>query len=625
MATLRACSMISISVLLIVGCVPSTPVVPSPAAPAITEALTKSASTPDAIAPSTVIPAPPTSYPAATASATLGPLGEVQPISDGYVYLGDPKQVALGFNLHAGGAIGSLLYHGTELIDDADFGRYFQFSPYDANDQYRCDSSSCFATWGWNPLQAGSADGNPARVQEYRRWADGLYVRAPGVEWGKRQGISDVIYETWAWDRDSYFEIHTRMSHTGTDTHGLAGAESPAAYFGAAIPMEYGYTGIVPFTAADIQQYYMVTGDMSQNTNPAIFPSESWMAFGDKQGSGLILAVPPQSKLRGDWSMVFIQNAYPNPIGYLAPFAYLETTPSSVFDLTYYLIPGPVTKGRTVVYDLIPHTTWTFDLNSAEGWTGADGGLKVEHGVLTASVTSTAPLTSMPGLDFDGSHSSGVNVTARTSASTSLCMRFVTLADWNWDPGKSSCAQIQPGKLQQIHLDFSNNMAWMNGVVTRLQLVTQAPAVLDIDEIAVSMEIHGWEFNNPRDADTWVGINQLLRLQSASGTLSSTSTGDDPYMWSPHLGIEAAQFRRIEIRMQTQAGNDAQIFFVSDKDPNWDEAKSQHFATVSDGAFHTYTVDMANVPGWKDVIAQIRLDPMVTLGDLEIDYIRIFR
>jgi hypothetical protein len=77
--------------------------------------------------------------------------------------------------------------------------------------------------------------------------------------------------------------------------------------------------------------------------------------------------------------------------------------------------------------------------------------------------------------------------------------------------------------------------------------------------------------------------------------------------------------------MQTAAGDDAQVFFITDKDPDWSESKSKHFSITSDGAFHTYTIDMSDVVSWKDRIQQIRLDPTTAPGDFEMDYIRILR
>ncbi|HLO28193.1 MAG TPA: hypothetical protein VK249_03605 [Anaerolineales bacterium] len=608
-----------IVMLWIAGCTSPTPRPSGPTSAASTAVM--ASPTPTPILSSSPMP---TSLPRQLPTPTLAPLGEIQPITNGYVYLGDPKEIALGFNLHAGGAIGSLQYHGTEFVDDADFGRYIQFSPYDGGDQYICNSSSCFMTWGWNPLQAGSADGLPARVQEYRRWTDGLYLKALGQEWGRSKGTSDVIYETWAWDHESYFEVHIRMTHTGQDTHTFAGAESPAAYFGAAIPLEYGYTGNEPFTADKIQQYHMATGDMSDNTNPQIFPSENWLAFGDRQGNGLILAVPPQPRLTGRWSMVFIQNAYPDPIGYLTPFAEFETSPGFVFDLTFYLIPGSIESGRSIVYNLIPHTRWTFNLNSPEGWTSSGQPVEVRDGILFSSLSPTDSLTSMPSLNFYGAHSPTVEISAQTpAAGTELCLNFITLNDWNWSPAKSACTQMQLGGAANYHFDLSTNPAWMDGLVTQIRLTASSPVALQIDEIRIARAAYGWEFDDPNNSDGWVAWNQLSPLQVNGANLYATSRGDDPYMGSPYLGIEAVEFNQLEIRMRTSAGNDAQVFFITDKDTGWDEIKSKHFSTISDGAFHTYTIDMSGIPAWKDQIQQIRLDPMVVPGTFEIDYIRI--
>jgi hypothetical protein len=607
-----------IILLLLVGCDPSRTTSPNPTdspatiltSPAITHVISSSIN--------------PTMFPTQVPTATLAPTGEIQSIPGGHVNLGDTSTMTLGFNLDAGGAIGSLMYHGTEMIDDADYGRYFQFSPYDGADRYVCDSASCFVTWGWNPLQAGSADGVGAPVQEYRRWEDGIYIKALGQEWGHLKGVSDVTYETWAWDRGRYFEVHIRMTHTGDDIHAYAGAESPAAYFGAALPIEYGYTGTEPFTADETQQYHMVTGDMSNNANPPIFPSENWMAFGDQQGNGLILAVPVQPKLSGEWSMVFIQNAYPHSIGYLTTSAYFETPPGFVFDLTYYLIPGNIQNSRSIVYDLIPHTTWTFDLNSAEGWTNPEQAMEVRDGVLSTNLTQTSSLTSMPNLNFYGSHFPTIEVTAQTAdEDTDLCLDFVTLTNWSWDPSNSVCTQLQPGNDATYRINPSTNPVWMDGLITQIRLRSSETVTLDIDQIIITRELYGWEFNDPSNPDGWLAWNQMGPLQVKDGNLTSKSTGNDPYMGSSGVSVDANIYTRIEIRMRTESGNDAQVFFITDHDLSWDEAKSKHFSTISDGEFHTYNIDMSGIPAWKDRIQQIRLDPMVNPGSFEIEYIHI--
>jgi hypothetical protein len=113
------------------GGVPSTGEPPPPPPTATQTAPAVSTGSPTSPAVPAIMPYIPTPTP------TLAHLGEIQPIPEGgYVYLGDPAEMALGFNMDAGGAIGSLFYRGVELVDDTDFGRYIQISPYDGDDVY---------------------------------------------------------------------------------------------------------------------------------------------------------------------------------------------------------------------------------------------------------------------------------------------------------------------------------------------------------------------------------------------------------------------------------------------------------------------------------------------------------
>jgi hypothetical protein len=618
---------VSMALVLVVGCNLNPSPSPTPVRPAATQtptvAIPPTTPAPTSQRPPTPTPTPtPSALPTQAPTATLAPMGAVQPLKKGFVYLGDPNTVALGFNLSAGGAIGSLLFHGRDLIDHTDYGRYIQFSPYDGGDQYVCEPSACsYKTWGWNPLQAGSVDGVPAKVQVYRRWADGLYVKAPAMEWGHALGISDVIYETWAWDRGGFFEVHVRLTHTGSDTHTLAMAEFPAAYFGVAFTLPYGYIEPDPFTARPMHQY-----DLVREGQP-VYASESWMAFGDKQGNGLVLALPPQPTVIPLWSVFPIVGDTPSPLGYIAPNLFMETGPLTVHELTYYLIPGSIVHSRSVVYDLIPHTTWTFDLNTAEGWVSSGQPVELSSGILTAHLSATNSLTSMPALNYHGSHAPVVEINARASTGVAdLCLNFITVHDWLWTPAKSSCQRIQPGTFKDYRFDFSANPSWMDGLVTQIRLTAPSPSVLEINQIQVQHELYGWEFDQPQDDEGWIAWNDLLPFQIGADSLSATATGSDPYMVSPYLGVGAAEFHQIEIRMRARSASEAaEVFFITDKDPNWNGEKSRLFSTINDGEYHVYTIDMSTVSTWQNQILQLRLDPMNSPGDFEIDYLRVRR
>lgn len=569
-----------------------------------------------------------TQPPAPTASLVLEPVGEVQPIPNGFVYLGDKATLALGFNMDGGGSVGSLLYNGRELVDHTDYGRYFQLSLYDGGDHYGPRGDDPYGDWGWNPLQAGSSAGGGlligAKALEYRR-ADGMvYIKALGKEWGPDNEDSDVIYETWALQRDGYFEIHSRATHTGSDTHTFADQEFPAAYYEWALTHMYGYFGNKPFTGDTIEELNHVAreGEIAGMAScPRMNPTENWAAFGDSDLSGLILLVPPQAYLQPRWNICLLY-AQP-PVGYISPMASFDVPAGAARDITYYMIPGPVQTGRAIVYDLLPHTTWNFDLDSFEGWQGFSAQDDVENGILSANLTPGSLLTSQPDLNIPGSISPTVTLSARADAEIHLCLHFITTADAQWDAAKSSCTPLTAGDMQTASFDLSQNPAWMDGVVTQLALTASSPALVEIDFMKVESQGQAWEFETDGVLEGWVAWNHLTPLETGAGILSAEGTGDDPYIGSPVFTLDAAQFPIVEFRMAVTAGNNAQVYFLTATSPHFDETKALSFPVTADGKFHTYRLDMTKTGAWKGTITQIRLDPADAVTSVEVDYVRI--
>lgn len=102
------------------------------------------------------------------------------------------------------------------------------------------------------------------------------------------------------------------------------------------------------------------------------------------------------------------------------------------------------------------------------------------------------------------------------------------------------------------------------------------------------------------------------------------ATGDDPFMLSPHITVPAEKYNRIGIRMKVSDGEPTggQLFFVTDADADWSEAKSLVFDVTSDGEYHDYVLDMSTVDGWAGVTTQLRLDPVWTQGkNIQVDII----
>ena len=95
-------------------------------------------------------------------------------------------------------------------------------------------------------------------------------------------------------------------------------------------------------------------------------------------------------------------------------------------------------------------------------------------------------------------------------------------------------------------------------------------------------------------------------------------------MISPQISVPAEEVERVGIRMKASEGEATvgQLFFITEADPEWGETKSLVFEVFSDGEFHDYVLDMAEVDGWQGVVTQIRLDPVGHPGrDIEIGII----
>ncbi|MFH1943689.1 MAG: T9SS type A sorting domain-containing protein, partial [bacterium] len=135
-----------------------------------------------------------------------------------------------------------------------------------------------------------------------------------------------------------------------------------------------------------------------------------------------------------------------------------------------------------------------------------------------------------------------------------------------------------------------------------------------------------WEFNRDGDREGWLPWNQLTPFTVSDGTLKTSSTGTDPHMQIySALDIDAGVCKTIEIRMKISAGNIASIYFTTITDEIWDENKVKYFNISPGNKFIIYNLDMGLVGTWEGRISQIRLDPSVTSGDIEIDYIRLIQ
>lgn len=138
----------------------------------------------------------------------------------------------------------------------------------------------------------------------------------------------------------------------------------------------------------------------------------------------------------------------------------------------------------------------------------------------------------------------------------------------------------------------------------------------------VNTEGYKWEFES-NDTEGWVVQSQLDPLRVSNGSLITKSTGNDPYMVSPMIAANADTLYRIEIRMKASTGSSADFYFITSIDRTYGEDKKITFPILGDGQFHTYTLDLRSESEWENIIFQLRFDPLLSPGNIEIDYIRL--
>jgi len=123
-----------------------------------------------------------------------------------------------------------------------------------------------------------------------------------------------------------------------------------------------------------------------------------------------------------------------------------------------------------------------------------------------------------------------------------------------------------------------------------------------------------WTF--ARDTQGWTAAHEAT-LAARDGVLAITSTGDDPYLFSP--AVTAAGPVTVTLRLRSQTAGGGQLFWSTAAAPGFVESRSAHFPLVHDHAWHEYAVPLA-VTG---TLTRLRFDPGAAPGRLELAWLRV--
>ena len=121
-----------------------------------------------------------------------------------------------------------------------------------------------------------------------------------------------------------------------------------------------------------------------------------------------------------------------------------------------------------------------------------------------------------------------------------------------------------------------------------------------------------WDFAGSDQG--WAGQYQWSGFGAAGGALVGTSTGVDPYLYSPPTWVNTREYRWVHVRMSQTAGSMAQIYFKLETESFLNEAKSALFPIIADGQMRDYIVPVGPNQNCHGVVTVWRLDPTDAAG-----------
>src|SRR5579872_690622 len=250
-----------------------------------------------------------------------------------------------------GGTVTEFSLNGVNYVNANDPGREVQAELWDGNTPSLSDPGF------WGTVQAGDHDydGSPLLAQALT--ADSIYIKTQPLHWlpedfggGTGNPVpSDVFVEQWLTPLPNHgraFKLHYKITHFGTDTHGNSAQECPAVYVNRGIDTFQYFGGSSPWTYGTSSNFVMP--DLPQ-LSPLLYTPERWGAYVDSSNSGLTVYTPSSYPYSSGFN-----NPGPSPDGTndFSPFTVFTFYPGAVLEFDTYLIAGPVSDARAIIYEL---------------------------------------------------------------------------------------------------------------------------------------------------------------------------------------------------------------------------------------------------------------------------------
>ena len=257
-------------------------------------------------------------------------------------YLGN-GQAKIGVDLNAGGAIVwfSRGAGGENFINHYDLGRCIQQSYYGDPDGSKWNGSP----WMWNPVQGGDWRGKKAKVEEFSRTGNQIYVKTTPKHWANGKLLTACTMQSWIRLEGEVAHVRFKFEYHGDKKFAPRHQELPALFTDADCEI---------LCLRDENGKLQRTEDVGWNNKTAKTP-RNWAAYiRPKDGIGIGIYFPGTEQItyyrraQSDWG----KGAEGPACSYLAPIRTMEISPGFEIEYEIFLKIGTVEEIETAFESL---------------------------------------------------------------------------------------------------------------------------------------------------------------------------------------------------------------------------------------------------------------------------------
>jgi len=273
--------------------------------------------------------------------SSSGPCVPSTAVPSGWSYL-DNGVARVGVDLDYGAAVGYFAVGGVNVLDSNDSGRFLQQSYYGN----QLGGSWHGSPWPFNPVQGGSANGDPSPVTAFCNNGSTLYAKTTPMDWGGT-GLTPVVMEEWLSLDGDVAVVRFRFEYQGTWSNDARHQEVPAVFVRRDLEHLAYYQGNAPWTGGALTS--ILPNQLETQGNQYIHFDEPWLAYLNASDWGLGLYK------RGEDAATCYRYKSIGQSSATSYFAFLDTfalTPGLTMEYTLYAKIGTLQELRAKFREL---------------------------------------------------------------------------------------------------------------------------------------------------------------------------------------------------------------------------------------------------------------------------------